>query len=63
MDQYVYEGPVLKFDKCIDQYFKAVTFAVSEKKARSNLAYRYKKDHGLMPNTNITLPGKISKVQ
>lgn len=63
MDKYMYEGPVMKFGKCIDLHWTAVTFAVSEKKARNNLAYRYKKDNGRVANSNISLPGKISKIQ
>ena len=39
--------------------WKATTVAPTEAKAKSNLAYRYKKENGLMPNTKITLPGKL----
>ena len=40
-------------------FSKATTVAPTEAKAKSNLAYRYKKENGLMPNTKITLPGKL----
>lgn len=59
MQQYRYDGPVMRFNDCIMQHWKATTVAASEAKAKSNLAYRYKKENGLMPNTKITLPGKL----
>lgn len=49
MQQYQYDGPVMRFDDCVQHRWKA----------KSNLAYRYKKENGLMPNTKITLPGKL----
>lgn len=63
MNLYMYEGPVKEFDTCIRNYWKATTYAVSEKKARTNLAYRYKKETNRTSNANITLPGKITLVQ
>lgn len=60
MTLYVYEGPVMKFDVCIVHNWKGETLATSEAKARSNLAYRYKKENGLAPTARITLPGKIN---
>ena len=59
MHHYKYKGPVLEFDKCIEQRWEASTFATSEKKARSNLTYQYKTNTKRMPNSKITLPGKI----
>ena len=59
MKQYLYDGPVMEFDRCIANRWKASTYAVSEKKARSNLTYQYKKRNNKLPNTMITLPGKI----
>lgn len=56
---YKYDGPVMKFDTCIEQRWTAGTHAISESKARSNLIFRYKKEHGLMPNAKISLPGKM----
>lgn len=43
MNEYLYEGPVLQFDEVIDRHYKATTWAISEKKARSNLTYRWKR--------------------
>lgn len=62
MDLYSYTGPVLEFDRCIANNWSAATYAPSEKKARSNLAYRFKKEHGKTAATKITLPGKIVRV-
>lgn len=59
MQQYQYDGPVMRFDDCVQHRWKATTVAPTEAKAKSNLAYRYKKENGLMPNTKITLPGKL----
>ena len=59
MKQYSYDGPVMEFDRCIANRWKASTYAVSEKKARSNLTYQYKKRNNKLPNTMITLPGQI----
>ena len=60
MTLYSYEGPVMKFDVCVDNRWRGETFAPSESKARSNLAYQYKKENGLAPNARITLPGKLN---
>lgn len=59
MHRYVYEGPVMQFENCIEKRWKSETYAPSEKKALSNLAYRYKKAHGLQPGVKIELPGKL----
>ena len=37
MNRYVYDGPVMEFDTCVTRRWKASTYAVSEKKAKSNL--------------------------
>lgn len=59
MKQYEYDGPVMHFDHCIQPCWKATTVASTETKAKSNLAYRYKKENGYTSNVKITLPGKI----
>lgn len=43
MQQYQYDGPVMRFDDCVQHRWKATTVAPTEAKAKSNLAYRYKK--------------------
>lgn len=59
MHEYIYHGPVMKFDTCVEKEWRGTTYAVSEAKARSNLIFRYKKERGLLPNTKISLPGKM----
>lgn len=60
--RYSYEGPVLEFDKIIDDSWYSTTYAPSEEKARCNLAYQFKKQFGKVPATRITLPGKIKRI-
>ena len=59
MTLYSYEGPVLEFDKIVAGCWKAQTHAVSEAKARTNMAFQFKRETGRVPRTKITLPGKI----
>jgi hypothetical protein len=40
MQQYQYDGPVMRFDDCVQHRWKATTVAPTEAKAKSNLAYR-----------------------
>lgn len=61
MPVYIYKGAVESFGFCVDQWWEAETYADSEKKARNNLTYRYKKEHGMVRNVSITLPGKIER--
>ena len=58
MHKYFYKGPVMEFDKCITDNWSGETVAVSESKAKTNLAYQFKKKFGRTANTKITLPGK-----
>lgn len=59
--EFVYDGPVMLFDRCVAYRWTERTFAPSEQKARSNLAYRYKKQCGLSSNAKVILPGKIQR--
>ena len=61
-EKYVYDGPVMRFDHCIQTKWKAETFALSPQKAKSNLIFRYKKENGFEPTAKITLPGKLKLV-
>ena len=63
MDLYSYTGPVTMFDRCVANYWKGETYAPSEKKAKSNLVYHYKKQNGLIPGTRVGLPGKLVKLE
>ena len=60
--KYLYDGPVMEFDRCIDNHWKGETMAPTETKARTNLAYQFKKTHGKISATKISLPGKITMV-
>ena len=59
MKTYRYVGPVMEFDRVIARNFVGVTEAESEKKAKSNLAYQFIKKYNRMPNSKISLPGKM----
>lgn len=59
MSQYRYCGPVKEFDTIVNNKWEATTHAFSERKARNNLIYRYKREHGKSADTKITLPGKL----
>jgi hypothetical protein len=63
MNVYSYEGPVMRFETCVHDKWKGTTQAVSEAKAKNNLAFRFKQEFGLVPNTKITLPGKLMTAQ
>ena len=57
--KYIYDGPVMEFDRLVADHWKGETMATSEKKARSNLIYQYKKSNSKIVGTKITLSGKI----
>lgn len=59
MNRYMYDGPVMEFETCIANHWQGSTYAASEKKARSNLAYQFKKKNNRIAGAKITLPGKI----
>lgn len=56
---YEYEGAVLNlFGDIVCHHWTAETTAVSLKKARANLAYRYSK---IYKSTPVSLPGKFTE--
>ena len=63
MNKYSYQGPVMEFGTCITDRWSGSTYAISENKARSNLAYQFKKKYNRVANTKISLPGKIILVE
>lgn len=63
MKQYLYDGPVMEFNNCVDNRWQSSTYAVSEAKAKNNLSYQYKKENKKTPNTKISLPGHIVSIQ
>lgn len=62
MPKYIYNGPVMEFNRLIADRWKGETIAPSESKARSNLIYQFKTNNHRTPGTKITLPGKIMEV-
>lgn len=62
MHKFIYEGPVMVFDQIVDHRWKGETLASSEYKAKSNLAYQFKKQTNRSPGANVILPGKIRQV-
>lgn len=63
MNMYLYDGPVLEFDKIIANHWRGSTMAVSEKKARCNLAYQFKMEYGRIPRSKITIPGNLTIIK
>lgn len=59
METYIYQGPVMSFGKCVEKKWVGYTQAVSPKKAKNNLKFRYKMTHGLTTKAKIELPEKI----
>ena len=62
MNQYKYDGPVMEFDRCVSNNWKGTTYAMSEQKARSNLAYQFKRQNNRVTASRISLPGKLKQV-
>lgn len=59
MTRYLYDGPVLEFDRIVASRWSGETYATSETKARNNLVFQFKKETGRIPRSKIVLPGKI----
>lgn len=60
MNLYVYKGSVKNFDTVVQRDWEGRTMATTEKRARTNLAFQWKRQHGRSPNYNVTLPGEIA---
>ena len=45
MPRYIYKGPVMEFNTLLADIWEGETVAPSEKKARSNLTYQFKKPY------------------
>lgn len=59
MQLYLYDGPVMKFETVIQDRWRTSTYAVSEKKAKTNLCFRYKMLHDMPADAKLDLPGKF----
>ena len=62
MPKYIYHGPVMEFNTCIADHWKGETIAPTEKKARSNLIFQFKKNNQRMPGSKISLPGNLKMI-
>lgn len=62
MNRYIYNGPVTLFGKLISNHWQASTVAETEKKARSNMIYQFKKQNNLEAGSKISLPGTVYAV-
>lgn len=60
MPRYRYEGPVMEFERLLTDHWEGETIAPSERKARNNLTYQFKKKNNRVAGSRITLPGKIT---
>ncbi len=60
--KYSYDGPVILFDKLVADHWKGETMALTESKARSNLAYQAKKQLNIIAGTRVKLPGEIKMI-
>lgn len=61
--KYRYRGPVMGVDRCIQEDWEGETMAVSERKAKSNLSYRWKRQHGYAPTYPISLPQSLTIIR
>lgn len=61
MEKFTYDGPVLEFDRFIENWH-GETWANSPAKARCNLAYQYKKATNRPAMAKIKLPGNVVRV-
>ena len=62
MTLYSYDGPVYSFQTMLTDRWHGETRAVSKQKAKSNLAYQYKKQNHLLAGADIRLPGIVKEV-
>ena len=63
MGRYMYNGPVMEFGTLLTDHWKGETTAPSESKARSNLAYQFKKNNHRVPSAKISLPGELKPIE
>lgn len=56
MNHYIYKGPVVNLTRVITDKWCGETYAVSEKKAKGNLGYQFKKQFGFSKTTKLFLP-------
>lgn len=57
--EYTFKGAVKVYDRVVASFYKASTYAVSAAKARSNMAYQYKRNNGLADHVKVSLEGEL----
>lgn len=63
MNLYSYDGPVMLFNQCVENNWHGETVAKTERKAKSNLTYQWKKRNNRVAGSVVTLPGKVQIVK
>lgn len=59
--KYMYNGPVMYYDKVLSNNWTGITVAESEAKAVSNFKYQFKNQSSMVPTVGgVTLSGKVS---
>lgn len=58
---YSYCGAVTSFGSTLAHTWRGRTRAVSKQKARSNLAFQFKQEMGLVPDVPVSLPGEVTE--
>ena len=62
MPKYTYNGPVYEFDRLVVDRWSGETYAPTEARARTNLAYQFKKQSNRSPRTKISVPGELIEI-
>jgi hypothetical protein len=62
MKKYVYDGPIMEFGRCVQSNWHGETMANSDKKAKNNLIYRWKKENNRESYTKIILPNEVRAI-
>lgn len=60
MTLYIYNGPVVLLGRVVEDNWRGATQAPNERRARSNLAYQWKRRNGFEPTSaSPVFPGKL----
>jgi hypothetical protein len=62
MAKYLYSGPVMVFGKLVGNW-RGETIADNEAKAKSNLAYQFRKQNNRAANTVVEFPNKLKIIR
>lgn len=55
LNEYIYSGPVYRFERVVIQKVTMRTMAASQAKAVSNITYRCKRSLGLLPTAKLSI--------